>query len=175
MSCRTSNHLRYQVIWYETLWKVQARDLDPVAHPRAIQPLDQNTEVRLKDNYYVASLFLRPINFLRNWVILMWNHDIPNPLQIHLYFQWVRPTRNIMHESLTFCGPWFIHNGRWNMNRGFFTFWAGSLHFFGAMWDGRFMHETWNPRCWQISRNPDLSQSQNRRLGSHLESRFFLT
>ena len=99
-----SNHLPYQVIWYEALWKMQARSLDPVAHPRAIQPLDQNTEVRLKDNYYVASLFLRPIKFLRNWVILMWNHDIPNPLRIYLYFQWVRPTRNIMHVCLTFGG-----------------------------------------------------------------------
>ena len=34
---------------------MQARSLDPVAHPRAIQPLDQNTEVRLQDNYYVVS------------------------------------------------------------------------------------------------------------------------
>ena len=100
MHYRTSNHLCYQALWYEALWKIQARSLDPVAHPRAIQPLDQNTEVRLKDNYYVASLFLRPINFLRNWVILMWNHDIPNPLRIYLYFQLVRPTRNIMHGLL---------------------------------------------------------------------------
>ena len=111
-----SNHLRYRGIWYEALWKTQARSLDPVAHPRAIQLLDQNTEVRLKDNYYVASLFLRPINLLRNYVILLWNHDIPSPIQIHLYFQWVRSTRNIMHVTShrralkrhTICGnrPW---------------------------------------------------------------------
>ena len=79
---------------------MQARSLDPVAHPRAIQPLDQNTEVRLKDNYYVVSLFLRPIKFLDNLVILIWNHDIPSPLRIHIYFQWVRPTRNIMQENI---------------------------------------------------------------------------
>jgi len=31
-----------------------------------------------------------------------------------------------------------------NMNRGLFMFWAGSLHFFGAMWDGRIMHVSWS-------------------------------
>ena len=105
MYYRTLNHLHYQVIWYETLWKVQARSLDPVAHPRAFQPLDQNIEVWRKDNYYVVSVFLWPITFLHNCVILIWNNDIPSPLKIHLYFQMVKPTRNIMHVVFNLRGP----------------------------------------------------------------------
>lgn len=37
---------------------MQASSLDSVTHPRAFQPLDQKTEVRLKDNYYVARIIL---------------------------------------------------------------------------------------------------------------------
>ncbi len=56
MHYRTSNHLRYKALWYEALWKMQARSLDPVTHPRAFQPLDQNIGVWRKDNYYVARI-----------------------------------------------------------------------------------------------------------------------
>ena len=50
---------------------------------------------------------------------------------------------------------------------------VGSLHLFWQVAGWGLMHVTLNPRCWQMSRNPDLSQSHNRRPWGRCESPFF--
>ncbi len=81
---------------------MQARSLDPVAHPRAIQPLDQNTEVRLKDNYYVVSHRDKSVKMCDNLLLFLFIWDISGHVSKSYYFQRVRATHNIMHEVL-FC------------------------------------------------------------------------
>ena len=78
---------------------MQARSLDPVAHPRAIQPLDQNTEVRLKDNYYVVSHRDKSVKKCDNLLLLLFIWDISGHVSKSYYFQRVTATHNIMHES----------------------------------------------------------------------------
>ena len=83
---------------------MQARSLDPVAHPRAIQPLDQNTEVRLKDNYYVVSHRDKSVKMCDNLLLFLFIWDISGHVSKSYYFQRVRATHNIMHvihESTT--------------------------------------------------------------------------
>ena len=41
--------------------------------------------------------------------------------------------RGLMHEILTFCALDLFITADENMDQGIFTFWAGSLHFFGAI------------------------------------------
>jgi len=79
---------------------MQARSLDPVAHPRAIQPLDQNTEVRLKDNYYVVSHRDKSVKMCDNLLLFLFIWDISGHVSKSYYFQRVRATRNIMHVML---------------------------------------------------------------------------
>ena len=79
---------------------MQARSLDPVAHPRAIQPLDQNTEVRLKDNYYVVSHRDKSVKMCDNLLLFLFIWDISGHVSKSYYFQRVRATHNIMHETL---------------------------------------------------------------------------
>jgi len=80
---------------------MQARSLDPVAHPRAIQPLDQNTEVRLKDNYYVVSHRDKSVKMCDNLLLFLFISDISGHVSKSYYFQRVRATRNIMHVTLS--------------------------------------------------------------------------
>ncbi len=80
---------------------MQARSLDPVAHPRAIQPLDQNTEVRLKDNYYVVSHRDKSVKMCDNLLLFLFIWDISGHVSKSYYFQRVRATRNIMHVTLS--------------------------------------------------------------------------
>ena len=78
---------------------MQARSLDPVAHPRAIQSLDQNTEVRLKDNYYVVSHRDKSVKMCDNLLLFLFIWDISVHVSKSYYFQRVRATHNIMHVS----------------------------------------------------------------------------
>jgi len=79
---------------------MQARSVDPVAHPRAIQPLDQNTEVRLKDNYYVVSHRDKSVKMCDNLLLFLFIWHISGHVSKSYYFQRVRATRNIMHVTL---------------------------------------------------------------------------
>gem|GEM_PF-3454370 len=88
---------------------MQARSLDPVAHPRAIQPLDQNTEVRLKDNYYVVSHRDKSVKMCDNLLLFLFIWDISGHVSKSYYFQRVRATRNIMHVVLSRNGI----SGKW--------------------------------------------------------------